>query len=120
MIPVCVPASLPKDLDAASKEYSRNGCYVIALASRPCPEVDVKALAQTERKALESNLTFQGLLLLRNEVPLLSLPSLPHPILSSSPMRVRRSSPSSVGAFTPSCSRATTSTRPSTLPAPVA
>lgn len=102
MAPVCLPDSLPRDLQEAAKDYARNGCYVIALASRPCPEVDPKQLAQLERKKLEGGLVFRGLLLLRNEVqlapPPFTLLSLP---LSSNQMPGLPSSPSNGAAFIP-------------------
>jgi len=65
---LCDPKTLPPNAQSDVIRFSRNGCYVLALATREGPKGDVDQLNNVKRHDLEADLTFLGLLLLRNEI----------------------------------------------------
>eukprot|EP01125_Pyxidicula_operculata_P022675 TRINITY_DN9495_c0_g1_i1.p1 TRINITY_DN9495_c0_g1~~TRINITY_DN9495_c0_g1_i1.p1 ORF type:complete len:1230 (-),score=257.90 TRINITY_DN9495_c0_g1_i1:74-3253(-) len=65
----CDSSTLPKTYQAQNQKHSRNGCYVLAIASGKVPSsVNLKDTTHLTREEIEKDLTFRGLILLRNEL----------------------------------------------------
>jgi magnesium-transporting ATPase (P-type) len=68
---VCDPKSLPADFDRVQLGYSREGCYTLAFGSRLLTDEELAIVqrdGELDRNAIESNLSFIGLLTFKNEL----------------------------------------------------
>uniref|UniRef100_A0A6B2KWT4 P-type ATPase A domain-containing protein n=1 Tax=Arcella intermedia TaxID=1963864 RepID=A0A6B2KWT4_9EUKA len=75
---ICDPSSIPPNYDEMLRKFSKDGCYVIAFASKPIDQLDESDLAEIDRDYVDRKLKFNGLLLLRNELKMDSKQAIDH------------------------------------------
>lgn len=68
IIGLCNPDSVPDDLSNELLEYTLNGYRVMACATRLVPGLRYGEIRQLKMKELEENLTFLGLIILKNKL----------------------------------------------------
>ncbi|XP_074651974.1 putative cation-transporting ATPase 13A4 [Tubulanus polymorphus] len=73
---ICLPETVPTNFDAVLQAYTRQGFRVIALAFRPLLQTEVYSLQAENRCSLESNLTFLGIIILKNTLKPETIPAL--------------------------------------------
>uniref|UniRef100_A0A6B2KWY5 P-type ATPase A domain-containing protein n=1 Tax=Arcella intermedia TaxID=1963864 RepID=A0A6B2KWY5_9EUKA len=64
----CLPESIPQDYKSIVRQFARDGCYCLALATLDIPQLQESEVVEMKRSQLERNLRFVGLLLMRNEL----------------------------------------------------
>lgn len=65
---LCDPSTLPTNYEEVLEVYTKEGFRVIALATKPLPEMTYKLAMGVHRKDVESSLTFLGLLIMENKL----------------------------------------------------
>jgi cation-transporting ATPase 13A3/4/5 len=65
---LCQPGTLPENFNEVMSSYTKEGYRVIALAFREMGEITYRQIHRIERDAVESNLTFLGLLIMENKL----------------------------------------------------
>lgn len=65
---LCDPSTLPKNYEEVLEVYTKEGFRVIALATKPLPEMTYKLAMGIPRGDIESNLKFLGLLVMENKL----------------------------------------------------
>jgi len=59
---------LPKNFDEVLEVYTKEGFRVIALATKPLPDMNYQKAMAIPRNEIESNLKFLGLLVMENKL----------------------------------------------------
>lgn len=65
---LCLPHSLPPSFNDVMSSYTKEGYRVIALAYKELPDLTYRQAHRIEREAVESELTFLGLLVMENKL----------------------------------------------------
>lgn len=65
---LCDPSTLPNNFEEVLETYTKEGFRVIALATKPLPEMTFKLAMGIPRGDVESNLKFLGLLVMENKL----------------------------------------------------
>ena len=65
---LCDPSTIPANYDDVLEVYTKEGFRVIALATKPLPDMTYKIAMGIPRSEVESKLTFLGLLVMENKL----------------------------------------------------
>eukprot|EP00698_Gefionella_okellyi_P018956 TRINITY_DN5755_c0_g1_i1.p1 TRINITY_DN5755_c0_g1~~TRINITY_DN5755_c0_g1_i1.p1 ORF type:complete len:1123 (+),score=238.40 TRINITY_DN5755_c0_g1_i1:34-3369(+) len=73
---LATPSSIPAEFDTVLRDHVREGHRVLACASRRLPDVTASNIAQLSRDAIEQQLTFEGLVVMNNNIKPQSAPTI--------------------------------------------